>query len=120
LKTAKRHGLHSGFIPLLLENETARNQEYFLLQGHVVKWKALYDKLPPDDSWAWEHYFDGEYWKGRVQQNEWKEVYKSIAQGDAKATVITSRGADIIRPNSFWLREVRKNLSDASVGRMAH
>ena len=53
LKTAKRHGLHSGFIPLLLENETARNREYFLLQGHVVKWKALYDKLPPDDSWAW-------------------------------------------------------------------
>jgi hypothetical protein len=107
-------------MPLPLENETARKQEYFLVPGHVVKWKALYGKLPPDHSWAWEHYFDGEYWKARVQQNEWKEVYKSIAQGDAKQTIVTSGVAEESRPNSFSLKKVRNNLSDASVGRMAH
>jgi hypothetical protein len=107
-------------MPLLLKNETARKKEYFLLPGHVVKWKALHGKMPPDDSWAWEHYFDGEYWEARVQQNEWKEVYKSIAQGDVKESIVMSGAADDITPNRFWLQGVRKNLSDASVGRMAH
>ena len=88
-----------------------------MLSGHVVKWKALYGKFPPGDSWAWEHYFDGEYWKAKVQQ---KEVYKSIAQGHDKQSIVKSGATDNEKPNKFWLKRVRENLSDTSVGGMAH
>jgi hypothetical protein len=106
-------------MPGLVQNETARKREYFLLEGHLVKWKALYDKFPPDDSWAWEHYFDGDYWKEQVHQEGWKELYKSIiGQSSAQPTSLVAKRHDT-KHNKYWMKIVRENLMGAALGELA-
>jgi hypothetical protein len=119
LETASRHQLRQIFMPGLVRNETARKREYFLLAGHLVKWKALYGKFPPDDSWAWEHYFDGDYWKEQVHQEEWKELYKSIiGQSSAQPTSLVAKTHDT-KHNKYWMKIVRENLTGAALGESA-
>jgi hypothetical protein len=49
-----------------------RLREYFLLPGHLYRWMTLYKELPPDDSWVWEWYPEGEIWK-QLRWMPWQE-----------------------------------------------
>lgn len=47
----------------ILKDEVARRKEYFLLPGYLHKWISLYQQVPSQDSWVWQWFPDGEYWK---------------------------------------------------------
>lgn len=46
-----------------------RLREFLFLPGQILKWTMLYDQLPPQDSWVWEWYPDGERWKLAVAEH---------------------------------------------------
>jgi len=47
----------------VLNDEKRRLKDYFLLGGKIFKWLHLYQELPPNDSWVWGWYPDGERWR---------------------------------------------------------
>jgi hypothetical protein len=51
-----------------------RRREYFLLPGLLFKWLHLYGEAPSKDSWAWQWFPDGDYWKEMVDIFETKAV----------------------------------------------
>lgn len=40
----------------VMENDTERLKEYFLLPGHLFRWIKEYNETAPDDSWIWSWY----------------------------------------------------------------
>jgi hypothetical protein len=46
----------------------ARKQQYNVIGGNLFKWFALYNMAPPDDSWAWRWFPDGQKWKEAVSK----------------------------------------------------
>ena len=55
-------------LPKILNDESARLREYFLLPGLLTKWYELYGEAPPQSSWVWSWYPDGQFW--------WRHVSK--------------------------------------------
>lgn len=67
----------------LSQNKALRMQEYFLLPGYLFRCLFLYNRtLPPDTSWAWSWFPDGEEWKR-----------EAAIHGDQVVQVITERYA---------------------------
>lgn len=56
------HMLRRKKLRQLMQNSTARDREYYLLGGNIVKWKSLYNETPDESSWVWKWYPDGEKW----------------------------------------------------------
>lgn len=48
------YGLETDLINKVLNNETLRLREYFMLPGYVFKWYYLYGEVPPPSSWVWQ------------------------------------------------------------------
>ena len=46
--------------PALLQNESARSVDFYLLPGSLFKWKELYNEIPSRDSFVWSWYPDGQ------------------------------------------------------------
>ena len=46
-----------------------RLREYYYLAGNLLKWFALYNQAPLDDSWAWTWFPDGRFWKQAIEQH---------------------------------------------------
>lgn len=46
-----------------IQEEKNRIREYSYLAGNLMKWFYLYDTAPPDSSWIWTAFPDGEEWK---------------------------------------------------------
>jgi hypothetical protein len=73
----------------VLPNEAHRMRERFLLPGLLVKWFKLYNETPPDSSWLWDWYPDGDVWRQGVKEHgsnvvralTSKYVDKSIEEG---------------------------------------
>lgn len=53
----------------MMNNESARLREYFLLPGQLLRWLELYGEVPPQSSWVWSWYPDGEFWYNQVKQH---------------------------------------------------
>lgn len=43
-----------------------RLRDYVYLPGNLIKWHALYQQVPPPDSWAWTWFPDGALWRDAV------------------------------------------------------
>ena len=54
-----------------LMDRATRLTDWNLLPGMIVRWTAMYQEIPPEDSWIWNTpaYPDHEYWKVRVQES---------------------------------------------------
>jgi hypothetical protein len=46
----------------LRNQATYRMREYYLLAGNIFKWIHLYGEVPPESSWIWSYFPDGEEW----------------------------------------------------------
>jgi hypothetical protein len=56
-----------------------RIHDYFGLAGFIYKWTVLYKKLPPMESWVYEAYPDGDFWKEMIKMyglTAFDEVHK--------------------------------------------
>lgn len=50
-----------------LYNDTeGQVREYFFLAGHILNWWVLYNQTPPADSWVWDWYPHGRFWRSLV------------------------------------------------------
>ncbi|KAL7578827.1 hypothetical protein ACA910_016047 [Epithemia clementina (nom. ined.)] len=50
----------------VLQNETLRRRDYFLLPGQILKWYLLYGSVPPMTSWVYQWFPDGLYWQQKI------------------------------------------------------
>jgi hypothetical protein len=53
-------------ITAVRKKSQTRIREFFLLPGHLLKWLSIYGEAPSTDSWVWDHFPDGEFWKDAV------------------------------------------------------
>lgn len=58
----------------IMKHESQRKREYFLLPGQLLRWYELYREFPPDSSWVWSWYPDGQFWKHQVALHGHKAV----------------------------------------------
>ena len=63
------HGGLSISNQLVMDDESKRKREYFLLPGQLMRWYELYGEFPPSSSWVWSWYPDGQFWKEMVQEH---------------------------------------------------
>ena len=42
-------------------------REYYYLAGNVFRWNRLYDRVPPQNSWAWRWFPDGKIWEAAAR-----------------------------------------------------
>ena len=47
----------------MTEDPNAMKREFFLLPGLLYRWIHLYQMVPPQDSWVWNHYPEGMWWR---------------------------------------------------------
>lgn len=52
----------------VMQNETLRKQDIFLLPGLLFKWDFHYHSVPSNTSWVFDQYPDGPYWRQMVMQ----------------------------------------------------
>jgi hypothetical protein len=57
-----------GELSSVLSSESRLRREYFLLAGNLYKWIKLYGEVPPEDSWYWTFFPDGDFWKAAMRQ----------------------------------------------------
>jgi hypothetical protein len=57
----------SWLLPVL-KKESWRKRELFFLPGLIFKWIALYNKLPPQGSWTWKWFPDGQLWRDETKK----------------------------------------------------
>jgi hypothetical protein len=50
------------------ELDYIRKEQYNVIGGNLFKWFTLYNMAPPDDSWAWTWFPDGQKWKEAVSK----------------------------------------------------
>jgi hypothetical protein len=50
-----------------IESDGHALTDYYLLPGILWRYHILYNEMPPEDSWIWRHYPDGEKWQHAVQ-----------------------------------------------------
>ena len=46
----------------LMSTDRLRMREFYYLPGNLLKWLTLYERVPPDPSWAWTFFPDGKLW----------------------------------------------------------
>jgi hypothetical protein len=65
--------------------------QYLLLLGNLFKWFTLYNAAPPDDSYAWRVFPDGEKWRQavRVYGNRTVDV---MVEAEGKRQLASSLG----------------------------
>ena len=62
--TASWYGRNDDYFRnVLLHNKPARMRERYLLAGFLINWLYLYNQTPPDSSWIWDYFPDGEEWR---------------------------------------------------------
>lgn len=65
--------------PEILTNSTQRKRDFFLLRGILYRYFALYRVLPKENSWIWNWFPDGDYWRRAVQQEPPLRAVQSFA-----------------------------------------
>lgn len=63
------HGYSHKLVDHIMDDESKRKREYFLLPGQLMRWYELYGEFPPSSSWVWSWYPDGQFWKEMVQEH---------------------------------------------------
>lgn len=63
------HGYSNKLVDHVMDDESKRKREYFLLPGQLMRWYELYGEFPPSSSWVWSWYPDGQFWKEMVQEH---------------------------------------------------
>lgn len=58
----------------IMMHDALRKFEYSLLPGQLLKWYELYGKFPPESSWVWSWYPDGQFWKEEVAKHGGKAL----------------------------------------------
>ncbi|GAX15321.1 hypothetical protein FisN_8Lh394 [Fistulifera solaris] len=53
----------------ILEDESSRKREWFLLPGFLYKWYTLYQEYPSQSSWIWEYFPDGREWYNSIEED---------------------------------------------------
>jgi hypothetical protein len=53
----------------VVQNETLRKRDLFLLPGLLFKWAFHYQSLPLNSSWVFDQYPDGPFWREAVEQH---------------------------------------------------
>lgn len=48
--------------------KSCHHLEWFLMPGYLWRTHVVYGQTPPDDSWAWDYFPDGQAWKARVRE----------------------------------------------------
>jgi len=56
-----------------------RQDQYLYLGGNLLKWYTLYNEGPPDSSWAFKWFPDGDFWKGAMHKYGNQVVDKVVA-----------------------------------------
>jgi len=64
----------------LSKNDTENFRQYYYLAGNMIKWITLYDSVPNQESWVWNHYPAGEMWKVHVAKYGVKSIDALIEQ----------------------------------------
>ena len=70
-------------LELVSRNVKLRIQEFFFLAGRLYKYYRLYGEYPPDDSWVWFFFPDGEHWKSvtkKIQQQQQEQQQQEQQQ----------------------------------------
>eukprot|EP00581_Thalassiosira_minuscula_P016461 CAMPEP_0183718684 /NCGR_PEP_ID=MMETSP0737-20130205/11876_1 /TAXON_ID=385413 /ORGANISM="Thalassiosira miniscula, Strain CCMP1093" /LENGTH=824 /DNA_ID=CAMNT_0025948291 /DNA_START=113 /DNA_END=2587 /DNA_ORIENTATION=+ len=49
--------------PYLGKDADFNLRQYYFLAGNMVKWIATYGEVPPQSSWVWNHFPEGNTWK---------------------------------------------------------
>jgi hypothetical protein len=90
---------HTGFVvgnvdsarDALLDDVNIRLREYYLLPGHILKWSKLYPPhndnnnvssfvVPTSDSWIWDWFPDGNFWRSGMEQYGIENVVQILNQ----------------------------------------
>ena len=58
-----REMIAGGAKDTVLARTVYRLREYYLLPGNIMKWRGLYGSLPTPDSYVWDVFPDGTFWK---------------------------------------------------------
>lgn len=53
---------------LLKGPQADRLRYFYFLSGNLLKYFLLYKRYPPDSSWVWTFFPDGDYWKKKVKE----------------------------------------------------
>ena len=56
-------------IAQVLNTESNRMREIFLLPGQMMRWCSLYGELPSNSSWVWSWYPDGQFWRQEAEKH---------------------------------------------------
>ena len=70
------------FRPRRYKKVETRLRDYNVLGGMLLRWKDVYGEttMPPDDSWIWSFYPDGEVWKQGLKTHGMAKVYEAISK----------------------------------------
>ena len=70
------------FRPRRYKKVETRLRDYNVLGGMLLRWKDVYGEttMPPDDSWIWSFYPDGDVWKQGVKTHGMVNVYEAISK----------------------------------------
>lgn len=58
----------------LSKDEDFNFRQYYYLVGNLIKWISLYDMVPGQGSWVWDHFPAGRRWKELVNEHGTKAV----------------------------------------------
>lgn len=61
-------GINDRLQTVVRSDPDLRRREILLLPGLIVKWFALYKRVPDPTSWVWEFFPDGDFWLEGVRQ----------------------------------------------------
>jgi len=97
--------------PATLRNQRVRThkeirfREYFLLAGSLFKWLTLYNTAPPEHSWIWDWFPDGQVWKDAYEKygdqvvEVVTEPYVPVAD---EAVLVVTRDTAAEQSNQAW------------------
>ena len=79
----------------------------------MIKWITLYDSVPNQESWVWNHYPAGEMWKAHVAkygvksidaliEQSTKSKYHSIADMNHMSSSLEEEFAKILAQSNTW------------------
>jgi hypothetical protein len=61
-------GINDSLQPVVRSDPDLRRREMLLLPGLIVKWLALYGRVPDPSSWVWTFFPDGDFWIKGVER----------------------------------------------------
>ncbi|GAX15309.1 hypothetical protein FisN_8Hh394 [Fistulifera solaris] len=90
----------------ILDDESSRKRDWFLLPGLLYKWYVLYQEYPPQSSWIWEYFPDGREW------------YNSIRK-DTNATAVLQSAWQKTPASDQWIEMVASEMDRREQNRLA-